>query len=1064
MKNVKRLLTVLLSLVIATCIVGLCACQKTDAADQSQKASSLNSVISVPTENSQSANASASQGASHNDSSDAHSAGTSTDSASDPSSQSSIDSASQGGGQSDSSGDQAPAEKVDVSFVADASKLHTEAQFAYLADNYSSVATYADGAHEKSKPLPAVITWQASKTLTDCELVLSEDENFGAYKTIAVEGNEISVGNLKVGTTYYYKLIGKHDGKSVTSEVQSFTTDSALPRFIDCDGVTNMRDLGGYAVADGTIRQGFVYRSGRLNKSDTNTVSANITEKGIAALRDLGIKTEIDLRETKYWDVSKKMNEVGGLTDTSVIGEDINYYQCPIDVLAGVTDSSNYASVRMVFARLADKNNYPVLYHCTIGTDRTGYISYLLNGLLGVDKDTLLRDYLFSNFGKIDSTRSVSSIENLYVNMLDGQEGDTLSEKIENYLVNTIGVTEHNIKLIKTILIKGYSEPETGDPDIPDDPVERYLPVENALSLYDGAELSEFKNKLKIEAYGITAAFVLEGYEADQGEDFMISVNIDEISAENVGFVIGTLGETNANNVMFDWRNQGSKKDIYIWRASSYGWKGVEDMDLTCAAERQATTFDFVHKNGKYYMFIGGVKVLEIGETTNFSWSSATIKDIIGTEGKIKVGLTTSFGSTVLSDFSFTKDADAISELVPDEIAEDFKPVENAIKLYEGEMLAFENKLKINASGITAAFVLEGYEADQGEDFMISVNIDEISAENVGFVIGTLGETNANNVMFDWRNQGSKKDIYIWRASSYGWKGVEDMDLTCAAERQATTFDFVHKNGKYYMFIGGVKVLEIGETTNFSWSSATIKDIIGTEGKIKVGLTTSFGSTIFSDFSFTKDADAISALVPDPVNVFGENENIYSNGSVSGNTLSVDTNKPTAVMFDGVEFAQNSDYVVSVNVSDVTADNVGFVAGTLEGPTAPGNRYHVMFQWRRDNKIYICREGGDGWGWSGEGLIDISDKALTYGAATLSFVYKGGTYYMFINGVKVMESTGSVTPSWGGSWSFLGCLLGDQATPDATVKFGGMVFNGAATFTDLVYSTDAAAISEFVPD
>ena len=35
----------------------------------------------------------------------------------------------------------------------------------------------------------------------------------------------------------------------------------------DCDGITNMRDLGGYTVADGTIRQGLIYRCARLNNT-----------------------------------------------------------------------------------------------------------------------------------------------------------------------------------------------------------------------------------------------------------------------------------------------------------------------------------------------------------------------------------------------------------------------------------------------------------------------------------------------------------------------------------------------------------------------------------------------------------------------------------------------------------------------------------------------------------------------------------------------------------------------------------------------------------------------------
>ena len=70
---------------------------------------------------------------------------------------------------------------------------------------------------------------------------------------------------------------------------------------------------------------------------------------------------------------------------------------------------------------------------------------------------------------------------------------------------------------------------------------------------------------------------------------------------------------------------------------------------------------------------------------------------------------------------------------------------------------------------------------------------------------------------------------------------------------------------------------------------------------------------------------------------------------------------------------------------------------------------------------------------------------------------------MFIDGVKVMETTGTLTPSWGGNWSFLGAMLGDGSS-SATIKFGGAVFNGSAKFSDIVYSTDSKEINVFVPD
>ena len=100
---------------------------------------------------------------------------------------------------------------------------------------------------------------------------------------------------------------------SEESAVQSFTTTSYMPRFIDCDGVTNMRDLGGYNADGGVVKQGMIFRSGRLNASYTTNYKVEITDEGKKTLEQLGIKTEIDLRTTAYKD-----NELGGLEKATV--------------------------------------------------------------------------------------------------------------------------------------------------------------------------------------------------------------------------------------------------------------------------------------------------------------------------------------------------------------------------------------------------------------------------------------------------------------------------------------------------------------------------------------------------------------------------------------------------------------------------------------------------------------------------------------------------------------------------------------------------------------------------
>ena len=94
-----------------------------------------------------------------------------------------------------------------------------------------------------------------------------------------------------------------------------------------------------------------------------------------------------------------------------------------------------------------------MVFHCNIGTDRTGYISYLLNGVLGVSKEDLFRDYLFSNFGNIGGSRGLSRISD-YVDSIDACKGETLEDKVETYLMETIGVPQEHIDSIRKILIE----------------------------------------------------------------------------------------------------------------------------------------------------------------------------------------------------------------------------------------------------------------------------------------------------------------------------------------------------------------------------------------------------------------------------------------------------------------------------------------------------------------------------------------------------------------------------------------------------------------------------------
>lgn len=330
--------------------------------------------------------------------------------------------------------------------------IHTEQQLAYINGNVDDLPSDSvQGKSEQSVPAPVILTWDAVAGTSEYTVVISERPDLKGGWEVTPTANRVSVYNLKARTVYWYQATASN---GVKSDVMAFMTDAALPRMLRCAGVTNMRDLGGYVAADGkVVRQDMIFRSGRLNKNSSDTVTEEITKAGKKfMLETLGIKAEIDLRQEK--DVTC-LNTLGEGTERSVLGKTVKYYNCYMEYDPSAYQSANYASVRQVFAVLADEANYPLFFHCSIGTDRTGFIAYLIGGVLGVDKESLQRDYLFSNFGNIGGSRSLTSSSfTRYVDAIDNTAGDTFREKAENFLIRNIGVKKEHIEKLRAIMLE----------------------------------------------------------------------------------------------------------------------------------------------------------------------------------------------------------------------------------------------------------------------------------------------------------------------------------------------------------------------------------------------------------------------------------------------------------------------------------------------------------------------------------------------------------------------------------------------------------------------------------
>lgn len=330
-----------------------------------------------------------------------------------------------------------------------ANEFHTDLQYAYFQSSYDMIGQFASGIKELSKPNGIHLTWSPIEQAQTYHVVLSEDSAFSTYQNYVSVYPNYSLYNLKIDTTYYYK-VGASEQSALAAEAQTFSTASTGVRNISLDGATNVRDIGGKTSSlGGKIAQGLFYRGGKLNAgAESGTPNVLLSKKGITTLtKELGVKSEIDLRMTN---AANSNNEAGDFTGDLIEG--VTYHSNPIDWTVKDMMKEQQDQIKGVFTLLAEPTNYPLYLHCSIGTDRTGMISYLLESLLGMDTEDMYRDYLFSNFGLIGSFREISAVKKTYQEDLKAMNGRSYSEDAEKYLLS-IGNTKDEISAIRSLFL-----------------------------------------------------------------------------------------------------------------------------------------------------------------------------------------------------------------------------------------------------------------------------------------------------------------------------------------------------------------------------------------------------------------------------------------------------------------------------------------------------------------------------------------------------------------------------------------------------------------------------------
>jgi len=186
---------------------------------------------------------------------------------------------------------------------------------------------------------------------------------------------------------------------------------NALPgdQVIHLKGTTNTRDIGGYQTSDlSTLRYGQIIRSDNLSR---------LTAGDFQTLEEMGLKTIIDLRTHKEHDeaptvwmgdnsprffhfpvgdanndwftAQRKMMKKNRFTKEQSLEHMVEGYRMIAD--------EGTASYQKLMELVLDESNWPVLIHCSAGKDRSGVGVALILEALGVERETIMEEYLLTN-------------------------------------------------------------------------------------------------------------------------------------------------------------------------------------------------------------------------------------------------------------------------------------------------------------------------------------------------------------------------------------------------------------------------------------------------------------------------------------------------------------------------------------------------------------------------------------------------------------------------------------------------------------------------------------------
>ena len=241
-------------------------------------------------------------------------------------------------------------------------------------------------------------------------------------------------GNVKKPTTSnYHYFVPVRKGKNLITVVLKAADTGG---WMWCCGKRKKQDPA--ANVDAAIKK-LLASGGSMQKG-----KSRVTPEGRKIFLDrYGVKSDIDLRTNR---------ECWGMTG-SPLGERVKWFHLPSGSYAGMHTDRGRAAFAKDFRVFLDEKNYPIVFHCIAGQDRTGSLAFILNGLLGVAEEELYLDWEVTGFWNPSAKFCHVQRFDKLITGFRKLPGKNLNEQIESYVLSC-GFTRNDIKHFRSIMLE----------------------------------------------------------------------------------------------------------------------------------------------------------------------------------------------------------------------------------------------------------------------------------------------------------------------------------------------------------------------------------------------------------------------------------------------------------------------------------------------------------------------------------------------------------------------------------------------------------------------------------